>query len=145
MGVGNRGNRRLSSLSRRPFSSFLYLLFLFPTLPSPFEAYSPGFGIAATVIPFFCPCHFFLVFLLLMIVHLVFILYDISSSLLFLNSSTKSLTSQTRTLCFGIPYRNQSRKIIISVSNHSCQNVPISAVPPWVKILEQRIYYCFSR
>ena len=59
MGVGNRGNRRLSSLSRRPFSSFLYLLFLFPTLPSPFEAYSAGFGIAATVMPSFLPLSFF--------------------------------------------------------------------------------------
>ena len=72
-----------------------------------------------------------------MIVHLVFILYDISFSLLFLNSSTKSLTSRTRTLCFGIPYRNQSRENIISVSNHSGQKVPISAVPPWVKAAEK--------
>lgn len=62
MGVGNRGYRRLSSHSRRPFSSFLYLLFLFPTLPSPFEAYSAGFGIAATEMPFFAVVIFFLSF-----------------------------------------------------------------------------------
>ena len=137
MGVGNRGYRRLFSHSRRLFPSFIYLLFLFPTLPTPFEAYSAGFGIAATVILFFAVAIFFLVFLLLMIVHLFFILYYISSSLLFLNSSTKNLTSRTRTLCFGIPHRNQSREIIISLSNHSCQNVPISAVPPWVKAAQK--------
>lgn len=74
-----------------------------------------------------------------MIVHLFFILYYniISSSLLFLNSSTKSLTSRTRTQCFGIPYRNQSRENMIAVSNNSCQKVPISAVPPWVKAAQK--------
>ena len=109
----------------------------FPHPPLPFLGLQCRLRYRRNRNSFFCRCHFFLVFLLLMIVHLFYILYYISSSLLFLNSSTKSLTSRTLTRCFGIPYRNQSREIIISVSNHSCQNVRISAVPPWVKAAQK--------